>query len=91
MNTVQLIAAVIAFVSLLAAIIAGAWINQRGLERQMEAFRNEIKAELNAMRADIKGDIGELRAEVRAQGARIERIEKLIEPFVTLVAPGKGD
>ena len=91
MNTVQLIAAVTVFVLLLAAIIAGAWINQRGLERQMEAFRNEIKAELNAMRADIKGDIGELRVEVRAQGARIERIEKLIEPFVTLVAPGKGD
>jgi hypothetical protein len=85
MNTIQIIAAVTAFIGLLAAIIAGAWLNQRGLERQMEAFRNEITATINALRADVRADIEPLKQTV-------EKIDRQLEAIVSrLILPGKGD
>jgi hypothetical protein len=98
MNTVQIIAVAVAFVSIVAAIIAGAWINQRGLERLMEAFRNEMRAEFATVRAEIatsraelKGEIGMLRAEQTATREKVERIERQIEAIFKPVLPGKGD
>jgi hypothetical protein len=92
MNTIQIIAAVTAFIGLLGAIIAGAWLNQRGhentqrgLERQMEAFRNEITATMNALRADVRADIVPLKQTV-------EKIDRQLEAIVSrLILPGKGD
>jgi hypothetical protein len=85
MNTVQIIAVATAFISLLAAIIAGAWINQRAIEKQMDAFRNEIKAEMNALRADVRADIEPLKR-------TIEKIDRQLEAvFSRLILPGKGD
>jgi hypothetical protein len=59
--------------------------------KRIDDLKSFLDARIESVKAELKGEIGELRVEVRAQGARIERIEKLIEPFVTLVAPGKGD
>ncbi len=87
MNTVQIIAVATAFISLLAAIIAGAWINQRGLEKQMEAFRLEMRAEFAAVRAEI----ATVRAEISAIGHRVERIERQIDAIYKPVLPKSGD
>jgi hypothetical protein len=84
MNNVQLIVAAIAFVSLLGTILAGAWLNQHGLERQIEAFRLEIKAEL-------RGEIGALRAEVHALNDKVERIDRLFQELYKPILPGKED
>ena len=63
MNTIQLILAIIGFVSLLAAVIAGAWLNQRAIERQIDALRNEMRAEVGSLRNEMRGEVGSLRSE----------------------------
>lgn len=75
MNTVQIIAVAVAFISLLAAIIAGAWLNQRALERQMEAFRNGLKAEFASVRAEIQA----VNQRIASMESRVERIERQLD------------
>jgi chromosome segregation ATPase len=87
MNTVQLIIAVTGFISLLAAVIAGAWLNQRAIEKQMEAFRNEMKAEFAAVRVEIQS----VNTHVTSIESRVERIERQLEAIFKPVLPGKGD
>lgn len=94
MGTVQIISVAIAFVSLLAAIIAGAWLNQRGLERQMEAFRHELKAEFASVRAEIQAVRAEVQAvnqRVAALENRVERIERQLDQIFKPVLPKAGD
>lgn len=92
MTTIQLVIAIVGFVSLLAAIVAGAWINQRGVERQMEAFRNEVKAELRAVEGKIAGEIGTLRAEQIATREIVSRIDQIFQRlYQPVVPPGRGD
>jgi hypothetical protein len=83
MNNVQLIMACVAFVSLLATILGGAWINQRGLERQMDAFRSEIKAELSSVKNELKSEIGGIKNEMESRfdsvDSRIDRIERQLD------------
>jgi hypothetical protein len=90
MTTIQLIIAVAGFISIIAGFIAGAWLNQRALERQMDAFRNEMRAEFASVRAEFKGEIGSLRGEVlgeigmlraeqTATREKVERIERQLE------------
>ncbi len=86
MNNVQLIVAVVAFVSLLLTTVAGAWLNQRGLERQMDAFRNEVKAQLNEIKSEINARFDTIDARfdvVAAQlGAlqnQVNRIDRQVE------------
>lgn len=83
MNNTQLFAIAIPFVILLGAIVAGAWLNQRGLERQMDAFRSEIKAEIGAFESKVRADIAILRAEGREERAPlradIEQVKKTVE------------
>lgn len=71
MSTVQLFALTIPFVVLLGAIVAGAWLNQRALERQMDAFRSEINAVMGAFKAEVKAEISTFRAEVREGNASL--------------------
>jgi hypothetical protein len=102
MNTIQLVVAIAGFVSLLAAVIAGAWINQRAIERQMtsferqfDSFRQEIKAELRAeigtLRSDLKAETGTLRAEMHALNEKVDRIDQVFQRLYQPVLPGKGD
>jgi uncharacterized membrane-anchored protein YhcB (DUF1043 family) len=56
MNNVQFATLIAGFVVLLASLWGGAWMNQRALEnqtrsleRQMDSFKAEIRAELKAM------------------------------------------
>ena len=67
MNNAQLIAIAVPFVILLGAIVAGAWLNQRGLERQMDAFRSEIKAEIGAFKSEIKSEMKTGDSEIKAE------------------------
>ena len=67
MNNIQFITVIIGFVTLLLAILGGAWLNQRGLEKQMESFRAEINAELCAHKAELKAEIHALRVEFRSE------------------------
>lgn len=83
MNNVQLIMASIAFVSLLATILAGAWLNQRGLERQMDAFRSEIKAEFSSVRAEIQT----VSNEIENVETRLDRIERQLDQIFKPVLP----
>jgi cell division protein FtsB len=87
MTTIQVISAAVAFVSLLAAIIAGAWLNQRALERQIEAFRHEIKAEFAAVRAEIQA----VNQRVASLESRVERIERQLDQIFKPVLPRTGD
>jgi Tfp pilus assembly protein PilO len=91
MNTVQLIIAVTGFISLLAAVTAGAWLNQRAIEKQMEAFRNEMKAEFAAMRVEMRVEIQSVNNHVTSVESRVERIERQLEAIFKPVLPGKGD
>ena len=79
MNTAQLITAAVAIVSVVGAIIAGAWLNQRALERQFEAFRNEVAAQF-----------GTVRAEIKAGNDRTERIERQLDQLFKPVLPGRS-
>jgi CHASE1-domain containing sensor protein len=102
MNNVQLVMAVIAFVSLLMTILAGAWINQRGLEKQMDSFRAEMKAEMGAMRSELQAEGQMTRSEMRAgfQSAadrnaaiesRVERIGRHFDAIFKPMLPKSGD
>ncbi len=96
MNTIQIIAAETAFVSVVAAIITGAWINQRAIERQMDAFRNEIKAEMGAFKSEIRAELATVIAPLAADVAQVkqgvEKIDRQFEAvFNKLIFPGKGD
>lgn len=83
MNTTQIVSIAIPFVILLSAIVAGAWLNQRGLEKQMDAFRSEIKAEIGAFKSELRADIAILRAEGREESAPlrtdVEQVKKTVE------------
>ncbi len=92
MNNTQLIALAVPFVILLGAIVAGAWINQRGLEKQMDAFRSEIKAEMMAFKSEIRlelvTEIAPLRADVAQVKQTVEKIERQLEAiFSRLIVP----
>ena len=83
MNNAQLIAIAVPFVILLGAIVAGAWLNQRGLERQMDAFRSEIKAVMGEFKSEIRleliTEITPLRADVVQVRADVEQVKKSVE------------
>lgn len=78
MNTAQIISVAVAFVALIGAVITGAWLNQRAIERQLEAFRNEMAAQFATVRAEIK-----------AVSDRTERIERQLDAIFKPVLPGK--
>lgn len=85
MTTIQIVLAVAGFISIVAGFLGGAWINQRGLEKQMESFRNEIKAELRAA-------IDPLRVEVHAVNEKVDRIDQIFRTLYQPIAPpGRGD
>jgi len=42
------------FIIIIVAIIAGAWVKQRGQERQIDAFRNEMNSFRNEMKAELR-------------------------------------
>ncbi len=54
MNNLQFATMIVGFIALLLSLWGGAWLNQRGLERQMEAFRAEVKAELARMSEKVE-------------------------------------
>ena len=92
MNNTQLFAVAIPFVIMLGALVAGAWLNQRGLERQMDAFRNEIKAEIGAfkieIRSELKTELAPLRADVEQVKKTVEKIDRQLEAIVSrLILP----
>ena len=76
MNNTQFIAVIIGFVSLLLAVLGGAWLNQRGLEKQIEAFRAEMAARLDAQTAKLD-----------ALSERIGKIERQLEAIFKPVLP----
>ncbi len=88
MNIAQLVTIAVPFVILLGAIVAGSWINQRALERQIEAFRHEIKAEMTAMRAEVRAEIAPLRSNAEQLKQSVEKMERLFEAiFSKMVLP----
>lgn len=84
MNNVQLIMASIAFVSLLATILGGAWINQRGLENQMIAFRSEMKAEFQGLRGELSARFDAIDERFDHIEGRIDRIERQFDTMFKL-------
>lgn len=91
MTTIQLVIAVAGFISIIAGFIGGAWINQRALERQMDAFRNEIRAEMATLRADVRADIAPIRSDIGQLKQSVEKIERQLEAIFKPIPPGRGD
>ena len=81
MNNAQLLMACVAFVSLLATILGGAWINQRGLEKQMEAFRSEMNAQFQVVSNKIDGLEERLDQRFDNLESRVDRIERQFDTF----------
>jgi uncharacterized protein YneF (UPF0154 family) len=88
MNNVQLVMACVAFVSLLATILGGAWINQRGLEKQMEAFRSEVKAELSALGHKMDARFDAIDQRFDNLESRVDRIERQFDTLFKLPKAG---
>ena len=81
MNNAQLLMACVAFVSLLATILGGAWINQRGLEKQMEAFRSEMNAQFQVVSNKIDGLEERLDQRFDNLESSVDRIERQFDTF----------
>lgn len=79
MTTIQLVIAVAGFISIIAAIFGGAWLNLRSLERQMEAFRNEMRAEFAGLRGEMNARFGEVNTHLSVLDERVGRIERQLE------------
>lgn len=77
------ITAIIGFITLLLAIVGTAWLNQRALERQMDAFRGEIRAELK--RLEEKLDLN-----LKLINDRLNKIEEQLREIFKPVLPGSG-
>lgn len=75
MNNAQLMTAIVAFVSLRPTVVAGAWLNQHALERPMEAFRNEVRAQFGKVRAEIHSAAQRLEARIGGVEARLAASE----------------
>lgn len=67
MNTAQIIAAVTALVTLVAAILGVGWFNQRALERQMDAFRDSLTKQMESFRAEMQSHQAAFRSEIKAE------------------------
>ncbi len=99
MTTIQLVIAGASFIIIIiAAIIASAWVKQRGQERQIDAFRsemnsfrNEMKAEIRAEIAKVIGEVGTLRAEQTATREKVDRIERQLDAIFKPALPSQGD
>lgn len=82
-TVVATVSAAVIFVSLLGAIIAGTWPSQRAIERQMESFHNEMRADFASVRAEIES----ARAEVKSLAERIERVEQHVNALFRSFLP----
>lgn len=57
-------------------------------------MKAELRAEIGKALAEIgalRGEVGTLRAQVRAQGERLDRVERQLEAISKPALPGKGD
>ena len=80
--------ALLALFGTLIVVLFSAWLNTRALSIQMDAFRNEMKAELVALRAETKQAIAELELRLTKQLSELShRIERLEEQRGGLVRP----
>jgi uncharacterized membrane-anchored protein YhcB (DUF1043 family) len=91
MNTIQLILAIVGFISLLAAVIAGAWLNQRAVERQMESMRSEFASFRQEIKAELRAEIAPLRAEMHALNEKVDRIDRIFQQLYRPVVSEQGD
>lgn len=87
MNNVQFVAIIVGFVTLLLTIMGGAWLNQRALERQMDAFRQEMAARFDSVNAKFDA----LNNRIAALEGRIDRIERQLEAIFKPALPRSGD
>jgi len=99
MNTVQIIAAVTALITLVGAILGAAAFTQRALERQVDAFRDSITKQMESFRAEMLANQAAFRSEIKAELAPLhadvghirqstERIERQLETiFGKMVFP----
>ncbi len=91
MNTIQLILAIAGFVSLLAAVVAGAWINQRAVERQIDSLRSEFGSFRQEIKAELRAEISPLRVEMHALNEKVDRIDRIFQQLYRPVISDKGD
>jgi len=89
MNTIQLVVAIAGFVSLLAAVIAGAWLNQRAIERQMTSFERQFDSFRQEIKAELRAEISPLKVEMRALNEKVDRIDQIFQRLYQPVLPGK--
>lgn len=91
MNTIQLILAIVGFVSLLAAVVAGAWLNQRAVERQIDSLRSEFGSFRQEIKAELRAEISPLRVEMHALNEKVDRIDRIFQQLYRPVISDKGD
>ncbi|MGH9832600.1 MAG: hypothetical protein ACREBD_11835 [Blastocatellia bacterium] len=82
---------IITLAALVVAIFGAGWLNQRAIERQMEAFRNEMGAFKDAITAEmtaLRADVAPVRAEVEQLKQSVAKIDRQFEAiFSKLVLP----
>jgi hypothetical protein len=91
MNTIQLILAIVGFISLLAAVVAGAWLNQRAVERQIDSLRSEFSSFRQEIKAELRAEITPLRVEMHALNDKVDRIDRVFQQLYRPVISEKGD
>ena len=73
------------------AIFGSSWLNLRQIERIIDSFRSEVKAELNSLRTEVaaelkvvnqKMDQGQMA--VNSLGSRVERVERQLDKVFDL-------
>ncbi len=95
MTNLQFATLLVGFVTLLLAVIgSSAWLNQRGLEKQMEAYRGEINAKLdaqtvkfNALDEKIALSQRVLESKLDALAERVANIERQLTQIFKPVLP----
>lgn len=88
------ITAIIGFITLLLAIVGSAWLNQRALERQMDAFRGEVKAELKRLEEKLDLNLKQMNEKLdlnlKQMNERLSKIEEQLREIFKPVLPGSG-
>jgi len=90
-NTILLILAIVGFISLLAAVVAGAWLNQRAVERQIDSLRSEFGSFRQEIKAELRAEISPLRVEMHALNEKVDRIDRIFQQLYRPVVSEKGD
>jgi len=82
---------ILSLIALVFSIFGSAWLNLRQIERLLDSFRGEMKADLNSMRSELRAEIQVVNQKmdqgqvaVNQLVSRIERVERQLDKVFDL-------